>query len=213
MFLADAGLYDKYFSPSPSTLDPYMFPESVFIPSIPPLPPSSSSQPPQHARYQPPSQSNPYPHPSHSSTFQAVPGPSSSSSHHPQHPHHRDHQHQHVSKKRRGDVGPTPPEELGLIGVSPSASASSNANPSFSIPTAVDFDPQYENSYRRTSRSSTGHHSHPSHLNGNSNGGVGPSGHDENGIGHVRSLEVCCINVKRLTFFFFFGLMCLSLLL
>jgi hypothetical protein len=75
-------------------------------------------------------------------------------------------------------------------------SPANNANPSSSIPTAVDFDPQ-SHPYRRTSRSSSGHHGHPSHLNGNGNGngngggGVGPSGPSENGIGHVRSLEVC----------------------
>ena len=114
MFLADAGLYDRYFSTGPgsvaSPLDPYMFPESAFIPSAPPPPPPlpSSRYSPQH-RYQPPPHSNPYPHPSHLSSVQAIPGPSSSS-HHPQRPHHHDH-HQHVAKKRRNDVGPSPPDE------------------------------------------------------------------------------------------------------
>lgn len=81
MFLADAGLYDKYFSTGPgslsSPLDPYLFPESVFIPSIPPPPPSSSSS---QARYPPPppppsySYSYPYPYPSHPSAVQAIAG-------------------------------------------------------------------------------------------------------------------------------------------
>ena len=128
MFLADAGLYDRYFSTGPgsvsSPLDPYMFPESAFIPSVPPQPqpqPPPSSQlrySPQHARYQPPPHSNPYPHPSHSSSVQAMAGPSSSSLH-PQRPHHHDH-HQHLAKKRRSDVGPSPPEDLGFVGVPPS---------------------------------------------------------------------------------------------
>jgi len=199
MFLADAGLYDRHFSTGPgsvsSPLDPYMFPESAYIPSIlapPPLPSSQLHYSPQH-RYQPPPHSNPYPHQSHSSSAQAIAGPSPSS-HHPQRPHHHDH-HQHVAKKRRSDVGPSPPEDLGFVGVPPSvsasASASNNANlsSSSSIPAAVDFDPQYDIPYKRTSRSSTGHHGHPSHLNGNSNGGGGPSGHTANGTGNVRSLE------------------------
>lgn len=126
MFLADAGLYDRYFSTGPgsvsSPLDPYMFPGSAFIPSVPPPPPQqhSSSQlrySPQHARYQPPPHSNPYPHPNHSSSIQATAGPSSSS-HHPQRSHHRDHN-QHVAKKRRGDVGPSPPEDMDMKDVLP----------------------------------------------------------------------------------------------
>ena len=216
MFLADPGLYDRYFSSGPgsvsSPLDPYMFPESAFTPSVPPLPPSSSQAhyPPQHARYQhpppppppPPPHANPYPHPS---AVQAIAGPSSFSSHHPQRPHHRDHQpyHHHISKKRRSDVGPLPPEELALMGGGPPSSAN-NATPSSSIPTAVDFDPQsqYDHPYRRTPRSSSGHHSHPSHLNGNGNGNGNGGGHSENGIGHVRSLEVCQL-------FFFFSFFCI----
>ena len=83
--------------------------------------------------------------------------------------------------------------------MSASASGSNIANPSSSIPvTVVDFDPQYDIPYKRTSRSSTGHHNRPSHLNGNSNGngneaggGGGSSGHSANGTGNVRSLEVC----------------------
>ena len=177
MFLVDAGLFDRYFSTgsgsvSSPPLDPYMFPESAFIPSVPPPPPHS----------------NPYPHPSHSFSFQATAGPSSSS-HHLQRPHHRDH-HQHIAKKRRSDIGPPPLEELGFVDVPPSvsASASNNANlSSSSIPVTVDFD-QYDNSYIRTSRSSTGHHGYPSHMNGN--GGGGPS-HGANGTGNLRSREVC----------------------
>jgi hypothetical protein len=188
MFLADPGLCDRYFFSGPglvsSPLDPYMYPESAFTPSVPPLL-LSSSQAPQHARYQLPP--NPYPHPTHPPAVQAIAGTSSFSSHHPQRPHHLDHQpyHHHISKKRRSDVGPLPPEELELVGMPPA----NNANPS-SLPTTVDFDPQ-SHPYRRTSRSSSGHHTHPFHLNGNGGDGVGPSGPGENGIGHVRSLEVC----------------------
>jgi hypothetical protein len=203
MFLADAGLYDRYFSTGPGLLSSPLDPESAFIPSAllaPPLPPSSQPRySPQHARYQPPPPPpHSYPHPNHPSSVQAIAGPSSSSSHHPQRPHYRNH-HQHLAKKRRSDIGPSPPEELGFVGVPPSvsasASASNNANlPSSSIPVTADFDPQYDIPYKRTSRSSTGHHGRPSHLNGNSNGSVsggGGSGHGANGTENVRSLEVC----------------------
>ena len=73
------------------------------------------------------------------------------------------------------------------------SAASNNANLSSSIPVAVDFDPQYDIPYKRTSRSSTVHHRHPSHLNGNNNGGNGSGGHGGGGgsSGNVRSLEVC----------------------
>ena len=50
MFLADAGLYDRYFSTGQgsvsSPLDPYMFPESV-----PPAPPPPFSQRPDEGFY------------------------------------------------------------------------------------------------------------------------------------------------------------------
>ena len=202
MFLADAGLYDRYFSTAPGTvpspLDPYMFPEWTVEQSVRPPPPSSSSQPrhsSQHARYAYPHPS-PYPHPSHSSSSvaQAVAGPSSFS-HHSQRPTRRDHQHQpHPSKKRRGDIGPSPPEDLDLMGVPPSAS--NNANLA-SVLVTGEFDPPYDNLYRRTPRTlAGGHHSHPSHLNGNGSGsghGSGGTGGPTNGTGHVRSVEVCQI--------------------
>ena len=88
------------------------------------------------------------------------------------------------------------------VSASASASASTSNNAalsSSSIPVAVEFDPQYDMPYKRTSRSSIGHHGHPSHLNGNSNGsgsgsggGGGPSArHGTNGTENARSLEVC----------------------